>query len=113
MVTDRAKQLADEMRQSEEYRAYCAAKERAYSAESTRNLLNEYHRLRTRAQAYALSGERNDELLAKLQKLGELLQFDADAAEYLLAEYRLTEMLGDVYKILAQAVEMDLGDLEA
>jgi len=41
------------------------------------------------------------------------LQFDADAAAYLMAEFRLKRMVGDVYKILADAVDIDLGLLES
>ena len=51
--------------------------------------------------------------MKKLQKIGELLQFDADAAAYLMAEFRLKRMVGDVYKILADAVDIDLGLLES
>ena len=60
-----------------------------------------------------INGDRDNEAVKKLQKIGELLQFDADASAYLLAEFRLKRMLGDVYKILAEAVDVDLGPLEA
>ena len=113
MVYDNARKLAQELRESQEYRAYCEAKDRAFMNESTKNLIAEYHRLQMKAQANAISGERNDELLQKLQKLGELLQFDADAAAFLMAEYRMNSMLGDVYKILAEAIDIDLSALEA
>ena len=113
MIYDNARRLAEELKNSEEYRAYGAAKERAFANEATRNLIGEYHKLQMKAQANAISGEKNDELLQKLQKLGEVLQFDADAANFLMAEYRLNTMLGDVYKILAEAIDIDLSALEA
>ena len=113
MVYDQARTLAAELKASEEYRVYHAAKERAYANESTRALLGEYQKLRRKAQASMLSGESDAELMQRLQKLGEVLQFDADAAAYLMAEYRLSTMLGDVYKILAEAVDMSLGDFGA
>lgn len=113
MVYDCAKELADALKASDEYRDFCAAKERAFENETTRALLMEYQKLRVRAQASALSGERSEELMNRFQKLAELLQFDAEASEFLMAEYRLNTMLGDVYKILAQAVEIDLSGLEA
>ncbi len=112
MVYDEARKLAEQLKASEEYRTYREAKERAYANESTRTLLTEYHKLQMKAQANAITGEQNEEVLAKLQKLGELLQFDADAAAYLFAEYRVKTMLGDVYKILAEAVGIDLSMLE-
>ena len=65
------------------------------------------------AQAAMIAGDKNSDSLKKLQKIGELLQFDADASAYLMAEFRLKRMVGDVYKILADAVDIDLGPLEA
>ncbi len=113
VVYDTAKRLADELRQSEEYTAYAKARERAEANESTRALLKQYERLQFRAQAAVVAGERDDETMQKLQKIVELLQFDEDASACLLAEYRFKTMLGDVYRILAEAVGVDLGALEA
>ena len=113
MVYDNARKLAQELRESDEYRAYCEARDRAFQNESTKNLIAEYHKLQMKAQANAISGEKNEELLQKLQKLGELLQFDMDAASFLMTEYRMNSMLGDVYKILAEAIDIDLSALEA
>lgn len=113
MIYDNAKKLADEMRASDEYRAYREARDRAFGNESTRSLLGEYYKMRMKAQANAVSGEKNDELIQQIQRLGEVLQFDRDAAEFLMAEYRLSTMLADVYKILAEAIDIDLSQLES
>ncbi len=113
MVYDTAKLLAGEMRNSVEYREFSAAKERAMENATTRSLIEEYNRLQILAQAAMIAGERESESIQKLQKIGELLQFDKDASAYLMAEFRLKRMLGDVYKILAEAVEIDLSSLEA
>ncbi len=113
MVYDTAKRLADELRQSDEYQSYQTARERALENAATKSLIDEYHKLQIRAQAAAVSGEKNEETLLKLQKIGELLQFDADASACLMAEYRLNRMLADVYKTLAEAIDLDLGALEA
>ena len=113
MIYDDARKLAEQMRQSEEYRSYSEARERAFQSESTKNLIGEYHKLQMKAQANAITGEQDPELMQKLQKLGEILQFDRDAAAFLMAEYRLNRMVGDVYKILAEAIDIDLSALEA
>ncbi|MDD3401127.1 MAG: YlbF family regulator [Eubacteriales bacterium] len=112
MVYDHARALANDLRTSEEYEKYKTAKEAAYANESTKNLIAEYHKLQMKAQAAYLSGEKNDEQMEQLQKLGEVLQFNPAASEFLLAEYRLNTMLGDVYKILADAIDVDLSALE-
>ena len=112
MTYDTAYKLADELKNCAEYRAYKEARELAFQTETTKNLIAEYHKLQIQAQSAMLSGQKNDEQLEKLQKLGEVLQFDTAAAAFLMAEYRLNGLLGDVYKILAAAVEVDLGALE-
>ncbi len=113
MLIDDAKTLADKLRSSEEYITYREAKERAYAQPSTAALLDEFYALRMKAQAASVAGAPDAETTEKLQKLGELLQFDAAAAEYLMAEFRLNALLGEIYKILAKAVDLDLGALEA
>lgn len=108
MLLDDARALADKLKASDEYRAYCETRERAYENPSTAALLNEFFSLRNRLQAEAVTGQTDEVAGKKLQKLGELLQFDADAAAFLMAEYRLNALLGDIYKVLAQAVGFDL-----
>jgi cell fate (sporulation/competence/biofilm development) regulator YlbF (YheA/YmcA/DUF963 family) len=112
MLLDDARILADKLKTSEEYLTYRETKERAYAQPSTAALLDEFHTLRMKTQAASVAGTPDAEANEKLQKLGELLQFDAAAAAYLLAEYRLNGLLGEIYKILAEAVELDLGALE-
>ena len=60
-----------------------------------------------------MQGKKDDALLEKLQKIGEVLQFDKNASAYLIAEYQMNRMLSDVYKILAEAIDVDLSALEA
>ena len=108
MVYDSARALAKEIQDSNEFRAFDEARERVMSSDTTRGLIKEYHRLQTRVQAKLVAGEKDDMLMQKMQKLGELLQMDADASAYLIAEYRINQMLSDVYKILADVVGVDL-----
>jgi len=113
MVYDTAHRLAAELKASEEYGTYAKARELAMENATTRALIDEYNKLQIRAQAAMINGDRDNEAVKKLQKIGELLQFDQTASAYLMAEFRLKRMLGDVYKILADAVDVDLGALES
>ena len=113
MVYDKLEELIQQIQNSEEYNAYQQARERALRNDTTRALLTQYHQLQVQVQAKAISGENDQELLQKLQKLGELLQFDKEASAYLLAEYQMHTVLSDIYKRLAQAMDIDLGMLEA
>lgn len=112
MVYDKARELAKLLSDSEEYREYKEYGEKTAQNETTRALLKEYHQLQLRAQANMFSGQKDEEMLQRLQKIGELLQMNPDASQFLMAEFRLNRMLGDVYKILAEAIDIDLQMLE-
>ncbi|MEG1771750.1 MAG: YlbF family regulator [Clostridia bacterium] len=113
MVYDKARELAKLLGTSEEYKEYKKTQAKAYENETTKALLKDYHKMQLEAQAGVISGKKDDETMQKLQKIGELLQMNADASMYLIAEYQLHAMLGDVYKILGDAIDLDLGALEA
>ena len=108
MLMDDANALADKLRDSDEYKTYCETKARAYENPSTAALLNEFFSLRKQLQVSVETGEADELAQKKLQKLAELLQFEPDAAAFLMAEYRLNALLTDVYRLLAQAVGFDL-----
>ena len=109
MLMDDANALADKLRDSDEYKTYCETKARAYENPSTAALLDEFMTLRNRVSANAVTGQEDELAQKKLQKMGELLQFDRAAAEFLMAEYRLNDLLGSIYRVLAKAVGIDLG----
>ncbi len=111
MVEETAQALANALRSSQEYRQYLALKEIAMKDDSTRSLYAEYKRLMVQAQAYEVAGRRNEDVLSQLNRLAEVLQFNSDAAAFLLAELRLNALLGKVYKLLAEAVGADLSVL--
>ena len=52
------------------------------------------------------------ETVRKLKHTAELLQFDETASAYLMAEYQVHGILSDIYRILADAVGVDLSYLE-
>ncbi len=112
MVYDKAQELAKMLGECQEYKDYRASKEKALQNDTTKALLKEYHQLQLRAQAAMVSGERDDEVMERLRKTGEILQFNKEASEFLMNEFRMNRVLGDIYRILAEAVDMDLDMLE-
>lgn len=112
MVYDKANELVQDIRNSEEYKEFKATKEKAFENQTTASLIKEYHKLQITAQAAMVTGNKDDESLQRLQKIGELLQMNHDASAFLMAEYRLNRMVSDIYKILAEAIDVDLGMLE-
>ena len=70
-------------------------------------------RVREIQQKYKNNQQKQQEELTKLQKLGELLQLNSDASEYLFAQYALNNLVSEVYSKLGQAVGIDLSMFEA
>ena len=112
MIKDAARDLAAQIRASQEYAAYTAAREKAFADEQTAALLRRFHRLQLTVQARRLSGGEGGQEEEELKKLGELLQFSPDAAEFLLAEYSLNRRLTEVYDIIGRGVGVDLSQWE-
>lgn len=112
MVYDKARELAKLLKDSDEYTAFRAARDKAMENDTTKALIKDYHQLQLKAQAAMVAGKKDEETLEKLRKIGDVLQLNADAANYLMTEYRLNTMLGDVYRILAEAIDANLDMLD-
>ena len=105
---DQAHELAQALKQSEEYREYIRLKEMAYDDSTNKALLDEYKRLQFRLQAHIATGERMpEEDYQRLQQIGALLQFNPDVSAFLMAEFRFQRMLSDIFKILADVAGVD------
>ena len=106
---DQAHQLANALRESEEYKEFIRLRDIAYENDANRALLDESKRLQFRVQTRMASGERAaEEDMQRLNQLGVLLQFNPDASAYLLAEFRFQRMLSDIFKILGSVAGIDL-----
>lgn len=106
-IYDEANKLAKLLKECEEYRSYSSLKEKVYADENTKNLLKDYKKLQFEAQAAYLAGKEPDsELMDKIKKIGEVLAFNTDVSEFLSWEYRLNVMLGDIFKIIGDAVDL-------
>lgn len=112
MIDALARELAAEIRQSREYTAYVAAREKVMADEQTASLLKRFHRLQMMVQAQKMSGTVAGAEEEELRKLAELLQFSPDAADYLLAEYSLNRLLTNTYDTIAQGVGVDIREWE-
>lgn len=108
-VYDKAHELARALSASKEYRDYKAAKGRIEQDETTKRMLRDFKKRQLQLQAAYLSGRQPDEKeLDTFKKLSELIQHSPDISNFLQAEYRLNTLMSDIYKILSEAVDMDL-----
>lgn len=108
-VYDQAHALARTMRESEEFREFDRLRKVAYEDGTNKALLDEFKRLQFRYQASMASGTPMDENdIKRMQQIANLLQFNADASAFLMAEFRFQKMLADIYKILGDVAGIDL-----
>jgi len=109
-VYDRANALAEDIKQSEEFKAYKALKDELFGDENTKGLIKQYKNLQFEAQAAIMTGgQPKEETMDKLKKLGEVLAFNPKVTEFFSAEYRFQTMVSDIYKIIGDACELETG----
>lgn len=107
-IHDHAHNLARALKESQENRAFQAAKARV-QGKPAEKMIADFHKRQMELQAQVLQGkELSNEQKDGLQKLYAVLAQDADIRDYLAAEQRLGTLLGDVYKIIGDACEIDL-----
>ncbi|MEZ4357610.1 MAG: YlbF family regulator [Eubacteriales bacterium] len=108
-IYDKANELASLIKESDEFTKYKQLKDKIYEDETTKSLVKEYKKLQFEAQASYMTGKQpENELIEKLKKVGEVLQFNNDVSEYFAAEYKLNTLIGDIYKILGDACDVSL-----
>lgn len=108
-IHDYAHNLARALRESPEYRSYKAAREKIKSNAAAKQMIEDFQRRRLELQALSLEGkEPSKEKQEALSQLLTVISGHADAREYLAAEQRFGVLMGDVYKIIGDAVELDL-----
>ncbi|MHB1315239.1 MAG: YlbF family regulator [Christensenellales bacterium] len=111
-IYDKTRELAELIRNCPEFVQYKEFRDKVYCDDTTKALLKEYKRLQIQAQSAYLGGQAlSGEITEKLQKIASILQFNPDAMQFMLAEHRFLAIVGDVYKILGDAAEVDLGFL--
>ncbi len=112
-IYDKAHEMAALIKDCDEYKSYITLKEDVEKEETTKALLKEYKQLQMQLQAAMMGGQELDaEQTEKFKKLSEVLQFNKNVAEYLMAEHRFYILIGDIYKIIGDAAQVDLGFME-
>lgn len=105
-VYDLANTLAQEIKSSEEYATYKAAKEAINLNLELKNKIDEFEKARYEAQIFGIQTGKDDENKMKhVQELyGELIQ-NEEASKYFDAEMRFNILIADVNKIIGEVVQ--------
>ena len=105
-VYDTANKLAQEIKESEEYKSYKVAKQVINSNPQLKNKIDEFENARYEAQIIALqTGKDDEQKMKKVQELyGELIQ-NQEASKFFDAEIKFNILIADVNKIIGQVVQ--------
>lgn len=106
-VHDYAHSLARALKESPEHRAFQDARTRIKGKASAEKMIADFHQKQVDLQSQALQGkEPTEQQKQALQQLYAVISGDPDAAQYLMAEQRLTILLNDIYKIIGDALDI-------
>jgi cell fate (sporulation/competence/biofilm development) regulator YlbF (YheA/YmcA/DUF963 family) len=105
MIYDKAHELANALKFSPEYRQFKEAKEKATRNPDAEKILNDFHLKQLEIQTMQMMQQ---EKMREYEKMGELLSMYPSLRDYLQAEFRLMQIMTDIQKILAQALEIEL-----
>ena len=101
--------LAQDIRDSDEYKTYHELKESVMSDGTTAALIREYRKLQMTIQMSAMSGKTADEEdMQRFSGISTLLFSKPEVSQFLLAEMQLQQALADIFKIVTEAADLDM-----
>ena len=110
MLYDNAHRLAADIRASEEWKEYHRLREEVFSDTTLAALIGEYQKLQMSLQMSAIGGQQPaSEDMERFTMLSTLLFGKPEVSDYLMSEMRLRKAISDIFGIIAQAADMDLG----
>ena len=105
-VYDTANKLANEIKESNEYKLYKQAKEKINQNSELKAKIEEFEKVRYETQVLSIkAGNSDQEKLKKLQELYEILIQNSEIKEYFDLEVKFNVMIADVNKIIAEAIK--------
>lgn len=104
---DKARELCMAVKESQEYKDYLAAKEKASQNQELVAALNDYQEKQFDLQKKSMLGEEIEQDVARqMQNLYEILAVDPLAAAYLQAQMRFAMLVNDIYRVLGEVVKV-------
>ena len=101
--------LAQDIRDSEEYKTYHELKTIVMSDETTAALVKEYRKLQMTIQMSVMSGQNaGDEDMQRFSGISALLFSKPEVSKFLLSEMQLQQAMADIFKIVTEAADLDI-----
>lgn len=111
-VYDQAHSLAEAIKASEEFKQYDEKKKVIDANPQLKEAIDDFMKRQMEMQMAQMTGQEiGQEVMQQLQQLSSVLMQDPSAAQYLQCQMRFSMMMADVYKIIGEAADFDLGPL--
>ena len=102
---DQAHELARSLKDSSEYRAWMDSRKQLEADPKNKEMLNEMRRLQWELEMDRAMGRETDaDKKQRMQQVSELINLNPTLRDHLGAEYRFAQLMSDVQKILADAL---------
>ncbi|HEY3368491.1 MAG TPA: YlbF family regulator [Symbiobacteriaceae bacterium] len=109
-VHDYAHSLARALKESPENATYQAARKHIEAKPQAKEMVLDFHKKQIELQSLSIQGkEPTEQQKESLQRLYTVINGDPDVREFLAAEQRLGVLMNDIYKILGEAIDMEVG----
>lgn len=109
-IYDTANRLAEEIRNSEQYKLFKKSKEELYNNPEKKKLIEEFENLKREVQILEVKRENNQEIdeedkKIKLAKLYNVLIENKDIKEYFDYEIAFNKLMFDINKIIGDCIK--------
>jgi len=107
-VNDTAMKLANEIKNSKQYKEFIKSMKEIKNDEESEKLLKDYRNIQIQIQSYAMKNQQIDrKTMSKIEGTQNRVANNKKLCNYLNSEQKFTLMMNNINKILAQAVEKD------
>ncbi|ABP66479.1 protein of unknown function DUF964 [Caldicellulosiruptor saccharolyticus DSM 8903] len=106
-VYDIAYELANALKESNEFKRFKAAKEKIEKDEKLKQMVMDFKKKQLELEQKRLQGQEvTSSDVYSLQQLYQIISLNPDIEEYLSSEMMLAKILADISKIIAEAVDL-------
>ena len=111
-IYDKINDLANALRQSEELNRYIEIKKEVYKDEEKKKQIENFRQKQIEVQSLSMEGkiEESEKKYAILQQMYQILIQDENIKKMFDAEVKFDILVGDMYKILGEAIKGAIED---
>lgn len=111
-VYDYAHQLANALKQSNEYQTYKELQGKIKANPENNRMVNDFRKRQFEIQGQQMMGQKvEDHKLKELENLHNNMMQNPLISEFIHAEYKLTQIMTDIYKVMGDALELDMAGI--